>query len=204
MKSLTHLVLLAGVLALSGCALPGGDKRASVHHALAIAPPPEVAAAAGTGVLLLGETRAVDYLASSRIAYSRAPGTLGRYQYARWQAPPASALHGPMRHHVEAAGAFAAVASLDAGVRGDYLLNSRLLAFHHDIAVAPGGARVELEAELIDRAAARLIARETFVAEAPAPSFDAAGGAAALGEASGRALRELGAWLARVHPRDAR
>jgi cholesterol transport system auxiliary component len=204
MKPLSHILCLAGALALAGCALPGGDKRATTHYALAVQPAPAAAGDPGRGVLLLDETRAVDFLSSSRIAYSRAPGTLARYQYARWQAPPARALHGPMRRHVEAAGVFAAVASFDAGVRGDYLLNSRLLAFHHDIAVPPGSARVELEAELIDRADARLIARETFVAEAPAPSFDAAGAAAALGEASGQALRELGAWLARVRPRDAR
>lgn len=204
MLTWTPRILLVVVL-LAGCSLPGAPRQASTVHVLNVAQPLTApATASSASVLLLGETRVNDFLGANRIAFSRAPGTLGSYQFARWHEPPARSLQARMRQHIEHAGLFASVAALDTGVRGDYLLNTRLLEFHHAVVTPPGSARVSLEAELIDRAAARLIARATFTAESPAASFDAPGGVAALGDASGRVLDELNLWLARVLAENAR
>ncbi len=196
------VVSLAG--AVAGCTLPGPAKQATVNHVLAVPAASVTAGARGGGVLLLADTRAGDFLAGNRMAFSRAEGTLGRYQYARWHEPPTRAFHDALRRQLNAGGPFDAVVGLDAGVLGDLVLNTRLLAFHHDATQAPGHGRVELEAELVDRANARLLARAGFVAEAPAPSHDAAGAAAALGEASARVIADVQVWLTQVRAAHAR
>lgn len=201
-RTAVAIVLLAGVLA--GCTLPGPAKQATVNHVLTVPALPVSAGTRGGGVLLLADTRAGDFLAGNRIAFSRAEGTLGRYQYARWHEPPARAFQDALRRQLNAGGPFDAVVGFDAGVLGEHVLNTRLIAFHHDAAQIPGHARVELEAELVERANARLLARAGFVAEAPAPSHDAAGAAAALGEASARVIADVQVWLAQVRAAHAR
>lgn len=198
------LVLAVLIGALTGCTLPGPAKQATTHHVLTVPAPPAGPGARGVGVLLLADTRAGDFLAGNRIAFSRAAGTLGRYQYARWHEPPARAFQDALHRHLNAAGPFDAVVTLDAGVRGDHVLNTRLLAFHHDAAQVPGQARVELEAELVARTDARLLARARFVAEAPAPSHDAAGAAVALSDASARVIADVRDWLTQVRASHAR
>jgi len=202
-----RFLLLAALAAtlLSGCFGLAGRPRPVSHFVLEI---PAAASAQPTasraGVLLLRDTETPGVFQSVRLVYSRTPGALSYYQYARWSDAPARSLNARLRQRLNDSGPFAAVAPLGAGVRAEYQLNTRLREFFHDAAHAPGVARVTVEAELVRREDGRLLARELFRAEAPAASYDAAGAAAALGVASGRLVDELGAWLARVRPADAR
>ncbi len=203
-----HALTCLLLAALAGCSvLPAGRPRPVSHHVLTIpaAPAPATSAArlAG-GVLLLRDTDTPGIFQSVRLVYSREPGTLNYYQYARWSETPARTFNALLRQRLNAAGLYDAVVSLGAGVAADYQLNTRLRDFQHDAAAVPGVARVSLEAELVRRGDGRLLAREAFQAEAPAPSHDAAGAAAGLGQASGRVIEALAAWLARVQPMDAR
>ncbi len=201
-------LVLPAVLAaslLSGCFGLAGRPQPVSHFVLEI--PAAAAPRPGgerDGVLLLRDTETPGVFQSVRLVYSRTPGTLAYYQYARWSDAPARSLNARLRQRLNDTGPFAAVAPLGAGVRAEYQLNTRLREFFHDAAHPPGVARVSLEAELVRREDGRLLARELFRAEAPAASYDAAGAAAALGAASGRLLDELAVWLARVRPADAR
>jgi ABC-type uncharacterized transport system auxiliary subunit len=196
--------LLAAAL-LGGCGMLAGRPHPVSHHVLEVAPAvAEVATVPRRGVLLLRDTETPGVFQSVRLVYSRAPGVLSYYQYARWSDMPARSLNAHLRQRLNAAGPFESVVPLGAGVQAEYQLNTRLRDFLHDAAHSPGMARVTLEAELVHRPDARLIARQVFTAEAPAASFDAAGAAAALGQASGRLLDDLTLWLARVRPPDAR
>ncbi|KAF0099743.1 MAG: putative lipoprotein [bacterium] len=200
-------VLLAALAAglLSACANLGGRPQPVSHFVLEI---PAAATAQPTGdrggVLLLRDTESPGVFQSVRLVYSRTPGTLAYYQYARWSDAPSRSLNARLRQRLNDTGPFAAVVPLGAGVRAEYQLNTRLREFFHDAVHPPGVARVALEAELVRREDGRLLARELFRAEAPAASYDAAGAAVALGAASGRLLDELAVWLARVRPADAR
>lgn len=206
LTTLRHGALLSlFMLALAGCSLLAGRPHPVSHHVLGV--PDGVAMAgtrAGAMVLLVGDTDTPGIYQAPNLVYSRAPGTLSHYQYARWSETPARSFNRLMLRRLDASGLFEAVADVGTGVRGDLLLNTRLLDFYHDAAQAPGVARVALEAELVDRRDAKLVARTLIRAEAPAPSHDATGAAAALGQASGHAMDQLVSWLGQVRPRDAR
>ncbi|MEW5787124.1 MAG: ABC-type transport auxiliary lipoprotein family protein [Pseudomonadota bacterium] len=202
MKRSALLVLV--LLALAGCSPLAGRPQPVVTHVLTLPPAPATPAGAGRGSLILAPVDAPDVHQALNLIYSRSPGTLAQYQYARWSDLPPRAFAALLRQRLAESGQFQAVAGLGAGVRGDWQLNVRLAEFHHDAATPPGNGRVVLDAELVDRRDGRLVDRRVFRAEAPAPSFDAAGAARALGEASGRVLDDLATWLARVRPAEAR
>lgn len=198
-------VLLLNLLA--GCSLlPAGRPQPVSHHLLNVAAPARPAARSpgSDAVLLVRETETPGVFQSVRLVYSRSPDTLNYYQYARWAETPARTLNALLRQRLIDSGLYRAVVPLGAGVSADYQLNTRLQGFFHNAASAPGQALVSLEAELVSRRDARLVARQSFQAGAPAATHDAHGAAAALGVASGRILDDLTAWLARVQPVDAR
>lgn len=199
--------LLFAIVCLAGCGQVGRPHPVS-HHVLRVADAGAAAApanaAARQGVLLVRDTETPGVFQSVRLVYSRTPDTLSYYQYARWSEAPARSLNAHLRQRLNTAGPFEAVVPLGTGVQAEYQLNTRLRDFYHDAAQSPGIARVTLEAELVRRRDARLIARQVFAAEAPAPSHDAAGAAASLGRASDHLLDDLVTWLARVRPADDR
>ena len=156
-------VLIALILALlAGCSmLPAtGQRPASSHYVLALpsvdsAP---VAPRADAPVLLLRDTETPGVFQSVRLVYSRVPGVLNHYQFARWSEAPANALNTLLRQRLNAAGLYSAVVPMGAGVVADFQLNTRLQSFYHDATTAPGMGRLTLEAELVNRHDARLIA----------------------------------------------
>jgi cholesterol transport system auxiliary component len=134
----------------------------------------------------------------ARLAFSRAPGTRGQYQYAQWSEPVPRRLAWMLRQRLEAAGVFRHVAPLGSGVLGDYQLNTRLIDFYHDASQSPGVALTVLEAELVRRRNGELVDRRIFVAQEPVVSYDAAGAADALGRGANRVMDELAVWLGRA------
>ncbi|HNQ04258.1 MAG TPA: ABC-type transport auxiliary lipoprotein family protein [Thiobacillaceae bacterium] len=201
--SLAGLLCLLPLL-LAGCALPGKPPVAVSYYVLTDPGPIERSPVIHPGTLLLREMEAPPFYQDTALAFSRAPGTRGQYQYARWSEPVARRLSWMLRQRLESAGVFQAVAPLGSGVYGDFQLNTRLVDFYHDATHAPGVALMLLEAELVRRADAGLVARRIFVTQVPAQSYDATGAADALGQAANQVMDELIAWLARIRTGDAR
>jgi len=213
------IVCLIAIFSLAGCSLPGARTQAISHYVLevpaAVFPPLPFGERAGVRgsdatpsrprpLLLLREAEPGGLSQSLRLAYSRAPGTLAQYQYARWSEAPPKRLHTVLRQRLLASGLYAGVVPLGAGVQGDYQLNIRLLDFFHNAAQSPGSAHVALEAELVQRSTARLVGQQLFVADVALAQQGAAAAAAGLGQASGQVLDAVIAWLVRVQPVDAR
>lgn len=192
------VILLLSLAALGACGFTG-PRHATTWYVLE--DQGKVAAATApvwTDTLLLRETDAPTFYQSGALAYSRAAGTRGYYQYARQSEWPAPRITQLLRQRLERAALFPAVAPLGVGVSGGYQLNTRLLDFYHDAAQAPGEVILVLEAELIRRADARLIARTRVETRAPASSHDAAGAARAANHALTQALDRITDWLARA------
>jgi ABC-type uncharacterized transport system auxiliary subunit len=132
---------------------------------------------------------------SFSLAFSRQPNQRASYQFATWSERPSSRLAQLLVDRLGARRAFGSVALAGRGIAGDLVLNLTVNDFFHDAAAAPGSVRVEVEAELVDRGARKLVARQTFAATAPVSQANSAAAAAALGVASTKVLDELAAWV---------
>ena len=195
----TGLSLIALVLALSGCVNFGQNANAPgvVYYVLndaepATAPTP-VPADAPT--LLVLDTTTGGFYDSDQLVFSRSAGTRGQYQFARWTERPGRRFAELLRARLDQLGRYR-VAPAGGVVRGDLMLDTRLVEFYHDATSEPGQVRLELRAELVDLKQRRLLGRHTFEQKVPLTTYDAAGAAQASSQAVSRVLDDLSAWLA--------
>ncbi|MDA8129212.1 MAG: ABC-type transport auxiliary lipoprotein family protein [Betaproteobacteria bacterium] len=208
-----RLLLIALVLALNGCVNFGsnGDSPAVVYYVLddggsAATPGPAAdgqgaAPAAGADdsahvpTLLVRNTTAGGFYDSDQLVFSRSPGTRGQYQFARWAERPGGRFAELLRTRLDRLGRYR-IAPPGGIVRGDLLLDTRLVEFYHDAVQPPGKVRLVVRAELVDLRQHRLVGRRVFEQQVPVTTYDAAGAARASNEAVGRLLDDLGGWLA--------
>lgn len=209
-----RLLLIALVLALNGCVNFGsnGDSPAVVYYVLddggSAAAPEPATGGQGTGAsapttpddahvptLLVRNTTAGGFYDSDQLVFSRSPGTRGQYQFARWTERPGGRFAELLRTRLDRLGRYR-IAPPGGIVRGDLLLDTRLVEFYHDAVQAPGKVRLVVRAELVDLRQHRLVGRRVFEQQVPVTTYDAAGAARASNEAVGRLLDDLGGWLA--------
>ena len=145
--------------------------------------------------LLVLPTSSNPFYDTESMAFSRAPDTRGLYQFAHWTERPARRLSSLLLTRLDAQHAFANVAQAGSGIKGDWLLDTELLAFYHDAVTAPGSVRVALRADVVDVRSRSLVARKRFEVSVPAPSYDAAGAAQAFNQATGSLLDQVSRWL---------
>ncbi len=192
-------LMLTFALALAGCVnlADQPDFPAVVYYVLddpaAAAPSAPVAADAPTLVVL--DTTASGFYDTDQIVFSRSPGTRGQYQFARWTERPGRRIGDLTRARLDSQGRWR-VSAAGGQVRGDLLLDTRLIELYHDASSSPGQIRLELQAELVDLKDRTLLGRKVFKQQVPLQTFDAAGAAQASNVALGRVLDELAAWLA--------
>lgn len=191
--------LIAGMMALSlsGCFSLAGNQNAPeiVTYVLEDTGHATPAATPNPRTLLVLDTATNAFYNTDNIAFSRAPGTRGLYQYARWSDRPGKRFGDLLQARLEADRIFATVATTGSGVKGDWVLDTRLLALYHQASVAPGSVHVELRAEIVDLRSRTLVARKLFTQDVPAPAYNAAGAVAAFNIATGKLLDDIQAWL---------
>ncbi|MDR3393434.1 MAG: ABC-type transport auxiliary lipoprotein family protein [Parasulfuritortus sp.] len=185
-------------LMLAGCTSLSGSSQPVTHYVLTDPGPAIHLPNSHPGVLLLREMDAPAFYQEPGLAYSREPGTRSHYEFAQWAELPGKRLTWLLRQRLETAGVFAVVAPMGSGVVGDYQLNTRLIDFYHDASVQPGSAFLLIEAELVRRSRGELMARQTFLAQVPVASYDAAGAASAMDSAATKVIDEITVWLAKV------
>ena len=187
------LVALAAAVA-GGCSL-APQRQQSESYDLG---PPRVHAGAGPSVaatLLLPDVSAPSWLDGNGIVYRLSYDNNARpqaYANSRWVAPPAALLTQRLRSRLAAAGGI--VTSAD-GARADYALRVELEDFSQAFSDA-NASRVVLRARasLVRLADRTLVAQRVFSVDGPAPTPDARGAVAALGEASDRVIENLVEW----------
>jgi len=193
------LLLLTLVLALAGCVnlADQPDMPAVVYFVLEDPAPatPTKQFVADAPTLLVLDTTTGGFYDTDQLIFSRSPGTRGQYQFARWTERPGKRFADLMRARLDSQGIWH-VSAAGGYVRGDVLLDTRLIEFYHDASSNPGEIRLELHAELVDLKRRTLLGRKVFEQQVPLQTFDAAGAAQASNLAVGQALDELAAWLA--------
>ena len=193
------LPLFALVLALSGCAMFGQNANtpAMVYYVLNDTEPkaPPTPTPADAPTLLVLDTTTGGFYDTDQLVFSRSAGTRGQYQFARWTERPGRRFADLLRARLDHLGRYH-VATSGAYVRGDLMLDTRLIEFYHDATREPGQVRLELRAEVVDLKQRTLLGRRTFEQQVPVTSYDAAGAAQASSQAVSRVLDDLSAWLA--------
>jgi cholesterol transport system auxiliary component len=165
------------------------DDGAAKADASPAAPPPQ------KPVLQVPDTAVSGFYDTDQLVFSRSADTRGQYQYARWTARPGKRFTELLRTRLERTGGWQ-ISSAGAYVRGDRLLDTRLIELYHDARSAPGELRLTLRAELVDLNRRSVLGQRVFEQRVPLERYDAAGAAQASGVAVGRVLDELAAWLA--------
>jgi cholesterol transport system auxiliary component len=192
-------LLLTFALGLTGCVnfAEPPDMPAVVYYVLQDpnAATEVVNVAADAPTLLVLDTAASGFYDTDQVIFSRSPGTRGQYQFARWTERPGKRFADLMRARLDSEGIWQ-VSAAGGQVRGDMLLDTKLVEFYHDATSNPGEIRLELIAELVDLKQHTLRGRKVFRQQVPLQTFDAAGAAQASNIAVGRVLDELAAWLA--------
>lgn len=189
-------------LLLSGCLGLGKETPAVVNYVLEdLAVPAQKALPADPRSLLVLDTTASGFYDNENLVYSRAPGTRGQYQYARWTERPGKRFSDLLQKRLAAQSGFASVAVAGGQVRGDLVLDTELSEFYHEADTSPGSVRVQLRAELTDLKTRKLIGRQWFERRVPITSYDAAGAAKGFNQATTGVLDDLVAWLATL-PKD--
>lgn len=189
-------------LLLNGCLGLGKETPAVVNYVLEdLAVPAQKALPADPRSLLVLDTTASGFYDNENLVYSRAPGTRGQYQYARWTERPGKRFSDLLQKRLAAQSGFASVAVAGGQVRGDLVLDTELSEFYHEADTSPGSVRVQLRAELTDLKTRKLIGRQWFERRVPITSYDAAGAAKGFNQATTGVLDDLVAWLATL-PKD--
>lgn len=185
------------VLLLSGCLGLGKNTPAVIHYVLEdLSVGTEKVAPADPRSLLILDTTATGYYDHESLVYSRAPGTRGQYQYARWTERPGKRFSDLLQKRLATQSGFASVSIAGGQVRGDLVLDTELSEFYHEAEASPGSVHVQLRAELIDLKSRKLLGRQWFERRVPVASYDAAGAAKGFNQATTGVLDDVVAWLA--------
>lgn len=186
---------LLAVASLAGCSLAPQRELAESYDL----GPPRAHVPANPGVpavLLLPEVSAPAWLDGHGIIYRLSFENSARpqaYAGSRWVAPPAAMLTQRLRGRF--AGAAGGVLTHSDGARADYALRIELEDFSQAFTTS-NSSRVGLRARtsLVRLADRTLVAQRVFTVERTAPTPDARGAVAALGEASDEFVEQLLAW----------
>ena len=190
---------LALILALSGCANFGQNTStpAVVYYVLNDTEPAAASAPAPADgpTLLVLDTTASGFYDNNQLVFSRSAGTRGQYQFARWTERPGRRFAELLRARLDRQGGYR-VAAGGGYVRGELMLDTRLVELYHDATREPGQVRLELRADLVDMKQRTLLGRRTFEQQVPLTAYDAAAAAQASSLAVSRVLDDLTGWLA--------
>jgi cholesterol transport system auxiliary component len=198
-SSRLRLPLALAALAASACvSLP----KAEPVQLFTIDVRPEGAPLAGTGpVLLVAAPRPGPGLGGPRMAYVKEPNQLQYFARSQWVEPPARLVGPLLARALERTGRFQAVTEVALGASPELRLESEVVRLQQEFADRPSRVRFTLRLELVDVMAHRIIGAREFEAFEPAPSDDAAGGAAAANAAVRRVLAEAAGWCAELGDR---
>jgi cholesterol transport system auxiliary component len=191
------LVLLCGLgTGLAGCMwfqdVP--PREYYVLDDLAQAGASRPAAQAGR-VLLVTPASASPFYDTQNLVFSRSPGQRAYYQFAGWTERPGRRLTELLVRRLEARGSFKSVAATTAGIKGDFVLSSRLEEFYHDTSANPGSIRIEVSAELLDYGGRTIVAQRRFVQSVPATGENAQAAVAAFNRAATTVLDDMSSWI---------
>jgi cholesterol transport system auxiliary component len=148
-------------------------------------------------ILMLGQIRSAHIFKGRDIIYSDTQYGQNSYAYSRWSDSPTTMLALIFQEALEKSAAYIAVVPYSSQSESDFLLESTLLDFSHNLnedGTSDGFIRIRFN--LIDNNTNRVITSRDFIASVPVPSpKNASGAVAALNKATAIVTQELINWL---------
>lgn len=191
-----RILAIALTFSLMGaCSLkPGSNVRPAAHYDFGVAP--AVSTKPINANLVVADVEAPQWLQRRGLLYRlvyRNEQQLQPYASSSWVAPPPELLSTRLRQYF----ANGKVSAPEDRTRADYLLRVELESFEQKfMSPSSSSALVRAKATLVNTLERRVHAQKTFALEEPAPSADAAGGAAALATASNALSLQIHDWVA--------
>jgi cholesterol transport system auxiliary component len=193
---------LASVLLLAGCVGTANLPQVQYHvlgngiETAGIETAAPRRASQTSSVLLVQPTSVSAFYDTQRLVFSRAEGQRAYYQFAAWTERPGRAFSELLIRRLGAA-------STTSGVKGDFILHTRLEELYHDAAANPGTVRIAVTAELVDRSGRLIGQRQHFSRSVAAGSENAAGAVEAANRAVTAVLDDIAVWIEGTRPRPA-
>lgn len=192
------LAIMLAFSVLGACSYKSGNVRPSTHYDLGIAP--AISSNPINANLVLVDVEAPQWLQRRGLLYRlvyRNNQQLQPYANSSWIAPPPELLSTRLRQFFTNG----KVSAPEDRTRADYLLRVELESFEQQfMSPSSSSALVRAKATLVNTLERRVYAQKTFALEEPAPTADAAGGAAALASASNTLARQIRDWAASELP----
>lgn len=146
-------------------------------------------------ILLVNVPRARAGFDTPQMAYLLRPYEVMYYANHQWADTPARMLAPLLVRALERTGRWGAVAGIPSPVRGDYRLDTELLAAQQEFFQKPSLFRLALRVQLVSQHEPRILGTREFEAIEPAPSEDAYGGVLAANRAVASVLDQVATWL---------
>lgn len=192
--------ILAGLLLLSGCSLPGKSPApARQTYALQLASSETRAETAQSRPCLslrVAAPLSAPGYNTARIAYSEQPPRLDYFAYHAWVDSPARMLAALMEARLDSSGLLGAVVSGSTDIRTDLRLDVELKTLQQEFSDGHSSVRLVIKAGLINVPERSLLASRIFAYTEPASAANPVAGAAAANRAANRFLQELEAFVA--------
>lgn len=196
------MLLGACLLALGGCAAASRQAAFPSHYVIGEGPAPAASAeppAGGHGSLRVARIAAPSWLQGTDLYYRldyRHDDVIAAYADSDWVAPPARMLAQLIVNALAGSGIWRVVVGPGSPAHADVGLDVRLDDFSQAFS-SPGASvgMLDATATLIDNRDGHVIAQRRFQLKVRAPSANAAGGVAALNDASRQFAAQLVQWL---------
>jgi len=145
--------------------------------------------------LTVGYPKAISHSASSHLFYQR-ENQSGYYLYSEWSQPLSRLLSGILLETMEQSKLFPMVVDYSSSSQTDYLLETTIYRFVHNVSGHTSTAVIDLRTNLIDQSSSSIIKSKHFVYRIPCAA-NAQGFVEAAQKAMNRFGRDLPNWLAR-------
>lgn len=140
--------------------------------------------------------RSSSAIASRNILYQENEYTQYPYAYSRWNGALNNMLGTLFLSCISKSENFRAVLPSQSKGKSDFLLESMILEFYHNINLdGSSDGRVRIEIYLIEAKGGRVVATKEFFSKVSSKTLDAKGGAMALNDASKSVVLNLTQWL---------
>lgn len=192
-------IAIIGLVLLAGCSV--APKPAPVNYYLSHPAnniTPQAETAPHPFVLKLYEPKTHSLLRQESLLYSPEKNQLESYAYSRWHDSPPTLLHTVLLNDLADSGLFSAVIPATSRAHGEWLLESHLESFHHEIRDGRSYGVLAIRFLLIDAQSRKLLHTHRFHHTAPMQAPDPKSAVTALNQCVEQLSHGLIEWLAKL------